>query len=522
MTKKVVILDELPRKVYSSVFEGHDIDVVDRRDLNESGLERALREAHAIIVRSSTFIEEDFFARTPNLEVIGRAGTGTDTIDVVAATERGVLVTNTPDENTTSASELTIGFMYSLARNIPKLHNALRAGNWGARSEYLGTELRGKTLGIFGLGSIGSEVAAVANAIGMNVIGNDPFISRDRLEEIGVRYVEKEELLRESDYVTLHVNLTPSTQGMIGSGEFEIMKEGVRIINCARGGLIDEEALVNSLRSGKVAGAGIDVYKQEPVEPSNPLLGLDNVITTPHAGASTGEAQTRVATAISRQVANYLTVGSIDGAVNLAEVDIIVEPYIPLVEKMGVMTHHLFDGGDIRLQLYGDIANVPDDNLMRAFLKGYLSANIPGVNMVSAMAKASGLGIQTSEERIDSTGNPYSLVRVEIGGDESRSIEGELHKGSPEIVGINGYRISFEPRGHVLYTEHSDVPGVVEHVSGTLARLGMNLGSVIVARESIGGNAVGFVELDEGIDNSVVGLIRNDDRIHNVKHFYIP
>lgn len=490
--------------------------------LPEEQLAEALENADALVVRSATQVTARVLSRVKRLKVIGRAGVGVDNIDVEAATARGVLVVNSPHGNTTAAAELTIALMLSLARRIPQADAALRAGRW-ERKQFVGTEVYGKTLGIIGLGRIGMEVARRGRALGMEVIAYDPYVNPALAEQNGIKLRDMPGVLAEADFLSLHAPLTDQTRGMIGANELACMKDGVRIINCARGGLIDEQALAAAIRSGKVAGAALDVFAQEPVSPDNPLVRMSENVVTPHLGASTAEAQVAVAVDIAEQVVDVLQGRPPRSPVNMPhlteEAYASVRPYLELGQRMGSLLAQLigqdhdqgFAISEVEVWYAGDFGNRPTHAITRAVLAGLLTPILSEpANLVNAPMLAAARGISVLESQTSSRQEYSSLVTVTLrSGAESYSVSGTAFGPTQyRIVELNGYEVTFVPAGILLLTQHADRPGMIGAVGTLLGEHNVNIAGMDLGRKSEGGPALMVLAVDDPISPPLLEKLR--------------
>ena len=519
---KVLVSDALSQEGLAALQEDRNVEVVAKTGLSAEDLKAEIADAHALLVRSATRVTADVIDAGRKLMVIGRAGVGVDNIDVEAATRRGIVVCNSPEGNTVAAAEHTWALILALARSIPAANASVAAGEWRG-SAFMGVELLNKTLGVIGLGKIGSEVALRAGGFGMKVIGYDPFVSADRAARLGVETVELPALLARSDFITLHVSLTKDTRAMINADAIGKMKRGVRIINSARGGLIDEAALARALRKGRVAGAGLDVFEKEPPVGS-PLIGLPNVVLTPHLGASTEEAQLKVAEDVAQQVLDVLHGKPARSAVNVlpvsAEALRRLEPYLPLAEKMGRLQGQLADGplSAVEMIYAGQLAEEDARLLTPAFLKGLLQPILDEpVNLVNAALVAQSRGIRVVESRSRDTEDYVSLItsRVTTGRGE-RLIAGSLFgRSEPRIVRMDHYRVDFVPSGFMLVSMHIDKPGMIGKVGTLLGQHSINIASMHVGREQAkpGGPSVMVLALDSPVPPDVLERLRQVDGI---------
>lgn len=489
-------------------------------DLSPKEIMDIIGDYDVLLVRSGTQVTADIIEAGRKLKVIGRAGVGVDNIDVAKATERGILVINAPEGNTISAAEHTMAMMLSLARNIPLAAGSLKEGQW-KRSKFMGLELFKKNLGIIGLGRIGSEVAKRARAFGMNILAYDPYISAERAEKLGVASVSLDELFSRSDFITLHVPKTSVTHYIIGEAELERMKEGVRIINCARGGLIDENALYRALQGGKVAGAALDVFENEPPGDS-PMLKLDQVIATPHLGASTQEAQVNVAVQVAEEIIHFLNDEPLHMAVNvpLLPPDVLSEvaPFIPLMKIMGSFYMQVFDGRveSIEITYNGEIARYPVTSLTTALLMGFLRVMLSSnVNFINAPLLAKQRGIKVKEITSTEASIFHNLIKVKVKTDEGTfTIAGTLFEGSDvRIVQIDDYRIEVSPSRYMLVCKYIDKPGVIGKVGTMLGDNNINIASMQVGRREIGGESVMVLQVDNHVSNTILSQLEKVEYI---------
>lgn len=515
---KILVSDQISEAGLAKLQEKAEVDV--KTDLKPEELIAIIPEYDALIVRSSTKVTREVLEAGKNLKVVGRAGVGVDNIDVEAATQRGIIVINAPEGNTISAAEHAVAMMTALARNIPAASNSLRAREW-KRSKFMGVELYKKTLGIVGLGRIGSEVAKRAKAMGMDILAYDPYINQERAEKLGVTLASLDEIYAKADFITLHTPLTKGTYHLIGEKELAKMKDGVRIINCARGGLIDETALYNALKSGKVAGAALDVFEEEPCV-DNPLFELDNVIVTPHLGASTQEAQVNVAVQVAEQVINALTGEPLLSAVNVPiippETLADVKPFIPLMKIMGNFYPQVFEEQveAIEILYSGEIANYPVGPLTNSFLIGFLSVILHDtVNYVNAPVIAKQRGIKVREVVSRHVDNFTNLVTVNVKTPEgTRTIAGTLfNKNDVRIVQIGQYRIEVIPSRYMLVSTYVDMPGVIGRFGTALGERNINIAGMQVGRQSAGGEAVMVLQVDSPVDEETMKVLRKLDAV---------
>jgi len=477
------------------------------------GLPAALADADALVVRSAVQADDALMEHAPKLRVIGRAGVGVDNIDADAATRRGIVVMNTPGANAVAVAELTIGLMLALARKLPVANATMHAGKW-EKKNLQGSELRGKTFGILGLGRIGLEVAKRAKGFGLEILGSDPFVSAAVARENGIKLVTLEELIVGSDYITLHVGLTPQTAGVINAKNLAAMKKGVRIINCARGELIDDAALVAALKSGHVAGAALDVFAVEPPKDS-PYFGLDNVILTPHIAGSTGEAQEAVGIQIARQVRDYLKLGVVQNAVNLPSLSheeyVVLAPYIDLAGRLGSFLAQAGKGGieAIDLTYGGALAEAKTELIRNAAIAGLLQGS-ENVNRINAAAVAQERGIRVHEEKQEGhRGGAASVITVELhtAAGTSHASATVIHGEQPRLLEFDGIDIETPLEGDLLVCRNIDVPGVIGRIGSILGEHGVNIGNFALGRERSGQKpvkALAVVQVDAPVSAAVL------------------
>jgi D-3-phosphoglycerate dehydrogenase / 2-oxoglutarate reductase len=492
---------------------GLDVDV--RTGLTKDELIQTIGEYDALAVRSETKVTADVLEAASRLKIIGRAGVGVDNIDVETATRRGVLVVNSPEGNTIAAAELTVALLLSLSRNIPQAHGSMKAGEW-KRSKYVGVEVYGKTAGVIGLGKIGREVAKRLLGMEMSVLAYDPFLSPEQAAALGVKLVDLDTLYRHADYITVHVPKTKETAGMIGEAQIAQMKDGIRLVNVARGGIMQEAAVLAGLQSGKVAGAAIDVWEAEPTAPDNPLALHPNVVATPHLGASTEEAQVGVAVDIAEQIVDVLQGGVARSAVNMPSLaaDMLAQtaPYLKLAEKIGSLQSQLSSSGIVAMDvLYeGDFAQNQIVHLTRALMKGLLSPILSSaVNYVNAPTLAGQRGIRLTESRREeSASDEYRsrlVVKATAQSGKTCTIEGTVFgKSDARIVAIDGYRMDFKPEGFHIITRHTDKPGIVGKVGTLLGANGVNIAGMYLGRTESLGRAVMALSLDAAAPDAVM------------------
>lgn len=498
------------------------IEVVKETKLSPEELAQRLSDADGVIVRSASRITSEILDRTEKLRVIGRAGVGVDNIDVRAATERGVVVMNAPDGNTITTAEHTIALLVSLARNIPQAHARLQTGVWDKKS-FTGVELNGKTLGVIGLGRIGRHVAGIAKGFGMKIFAYDPFVSDEQAREMGIEMGKLEDVFSGSDFITIHTPVTDETRGIIGPKAFSKMKTGVRLINCARGGLVDESALLLAIEGGKVAGAALDVYENEPLPPDSPLLGNEKIITTPHLGASTTEAQEGVALTVAQQIRDYLLKGELRNAVNAPSVAAseleTLGPFIELAEKLGrfqaqIMKQEVIS--EVELEYTGELAEKDCAPVTRAFLAGLLRDVSARINIINAIhiADERGINIKTSYKKSVKAGNADIRTRIST-LDAEQHVSGQVFAdGQGRITQIGDFKIEAVPNGYMLITKNKDVPGVIGKIGTLLGENEVNISRFYLGRDSQGGEALAVIEIDSPLPDEILTGLRNIDEVN--------
>jgi D-3-phosphoglycerate dehydrogenase len=500
---------------------GHEVETA--YDVEGTALLDAVADANALVVRSGTDVTEAVFAAASELVIVGRAGIGVDNIDIDAATDHGVIVANAPEGNVRAAAEHTVAMAFAAARSIPQAHARLRAGEW-AKGDYLGTELNAKTLGVVGLGRVGQEVARRLTSLGMDLVAYDPYIGQERADQLGAELVDFEDCLARADFLTVHTPLTPETEGMIAGDELALL-EGGYLVNCARGGVVDETALAAAVEDGTLAGAAVDVFADEPVSPDNPLPALDDVVVTPHLGASTEAAQEHVATSIADQIIASFADEPVVNALNAPSIDESafprVQPYIELAETAGKVAAQMFDGriSTVRVRYEGDIADEDVEFVTASGLKGVFEPLEWQVNAVNAPKIAEERGIEVTEEKTRQSEDFQSLVTVTVGdGDDEIGVCGTLFAGDdPRIVRIDDYRVDAVPHGQMLVVRNYDRPGVLGLIGTVLGDDGVNIAGMFNGRETRGGEAMTVYNLDEPVPDEAAASIRTDERIIEVK-----
>lgn len=518
--KKVIITERIDDEGIKLLKEELEVDV--NLNITREELLDIIDKYDAIIVRSSTKIDEELLEKAKNLKVIGRGGNGIDNIDLSAATKRGIIVANTPESNTMSACELTIGLLLAQSRNISQANNYIKSGKW-QRNIFKGVEIYNKTIGIIGLGRIGSLVAARMAGFGMNVIGYDPYIPDERFERFNVeRKNTLKELLEESDFITIHTPKTKETFGMIGEKELDYMRDGVRIVNAARGGIVNERALLKGLNEGKIASAGLDVHEVEPCF-DNPLFEFDNVIVTPHIGASTIEAQQNVGITVAEQVINALKGEIVPNAVNLPTLhrDELksIKPYIDLMEKIGKIYYQISNEpiDFVDIEYFGNIASQETEMITIAFIKGLLEPVVKeNVNYINAMLCAQNRGIGINERKIkDNYKNYVDLICVKIKNKNGTfTMSGSLSvKQDGKLVEIQGYEVDVNPSEYLLLIHNHDVPGVIGNIGMVLGENNINVATMQVGRNKKGEKALMILNVDEEVSSEGVRKIELVDNV---------
>ena len=529
-TMKIVLAEKVSPATLA-VFEAEPGWDVLTHDKLPDGLAAALADADALVVRSAVQVDSALMDRAPRLRVIGRAGVGVDNIDAEAATRRGIVVMNTPGANAVAVAELAICLMVALARKVPAANNSMHAGKW-EKKILQGTELRGKTLGILGLGRVGLEVARRARAFGLEVIGGDPFVSAALARENGIKLVSLDEMIADSDYITLHVGLTPQTAGVINAKSIAAMKKGVRIVNCARGELVDDAALIDALRSGQVAGAALDVFTVEPLKDS-PYFELDNVILTPHIAGSTAEAQEAVGVQIARQVREYLKLGVVQNAINLPSLTheeyVALAPYVEMAGRLGAFLAQAGVRGieSIDLVYGGALAEAKTELVRNAAIAGLLQGS-ENVNRINAAAVAGERGIRVHEQKQESVnGGRANMLTIELRshGGVSRAGATVLHGEQPRLLAFDGIDIEAPLEGNLLVCRNIDVPGVIGKIGTILGLHGVNIANFALGRERAGTTpvkALAVVQVDAPVPPAVLEALTAIESILEANPVELP
>jgi D-3-phosphoglycerate dehydrogenase / 2-oxoglutarate reductase len=518
---KILISDKLAEEGIQILKAVKEFQVDCKFGISPADLKACIKDYDALIIRSGTTVTAEIVEAAGKLKVIGRAGVGLDNVDLKAATKKGIVAMNTPAGNTTSTAEHTMSMILALSRNIPQACASLKAGKW-ERNKFQGVELYGKTLGIIGLGRIGSTVAGFAKGFGMKVIAYDPYISTGMATRTDIKLGGLEELIRESDYITLHIPKSAETKNIISEKEIATMKKGVRIINCARGGLIDEPALAKALTDGRVAGCAVDVFDPEPPATDNPLLKCDNCIATPHLGASTSEAQVNVAIEIAENVRNALLGRGIVNAANYpsltAEAYKALEPYIDLAERMGKFAGQLVNGriNGIKVVYSGALIKYKVEPVTMALVNGILSPVLGDmINSINSLDVAKDRGINVQETLSNKEEEFVNLVNVEISTDQDsltvwRTLSGN---NQPRIVKVNKVYVEATPGGYMLFINNNDKPGIVGAVGSILAQDNINIAGITFGRETPGGLAISVVNVDSEASTATIEKIKKTKNI---------
>jgi D-3-phosphoglycerate dehydrogenase len=513
---KVLISDKLsPAAV--EIFRNRGIEVDLKPGLSPADLRAIIGDYDGLAIRSATKVTKELLQSATRLKVVGRAGIGVDNVDIRSATARGVVVMNTPHGNTITTAEHAIAMMFALARQIPEASVSTKSGKW-EKNRFMGVELTAKTLGLIGCGNIGSIVADRAIGLKMRVLAYDPYLSEKKALELGVEKADLDTLLSRADFITLHTPLTDATRNILSREALAKTKKGVRIINCARGGLVDEAALADAIKSGHVAGAALDVFETEPATDS-PLFGLENVVCTPHLGAATAEAQENVALQVAEQMSDFLLTGAVTNAINMASVSAEdaprLKPYLELCRLLGAFAGQLTQSRDgaiqkVTIEYEGQAAALNTRPLTAAMLAGLMSPLMEGVNMVNAAVAARDHGIDVAETVHDRPTEYLTLVRVTVeSGGLIRSVAGTLFAGSrPRIVEIKGIKVEADFAPHMLYVTNQDKPGFIGRFGATLAGAGINIATFHLGRADQGGDAICLVSVDEPVPEAVLAMVR--------------
>ncbi|MCF8707347.1 phosphoglycerate dehydrogenase [Rhizorhapis sp. SPR117] len=522
---KVLISDQMDPKA-AEIFRARGVEVDEITGLSKDELIKIIGQYDGLAIRSATKVTADVLEAATNLKVVGRAGIGVDNVDIPAASAKGVVVMNTPFGNSITTAEHAIALMFALARQLPEADTSTQAGKW-EKNRFMGVELTSKTLGLIGAGNIGSIVADRALGLKMKVVAFDPFLTPERAVEMGVEKVSLEDLLARADFITLHTPLTDQTRNILSRENLAKAKPGVRIINCARGGLIDETALKEGLDSGHIGGAALDVFVSEPAKES-PLFGTPNFVSTPHLGASTNEAQVNVAIQVAEQLSDYLLSGGVTNALNMpslsAEEAPKLRPYMELAEKLGSLVGQL--GGEniqgLSIETEGHAAELNQKPITAAVLAGLMRIYSDTVNMVNAPYLAKERGLDVREVRHDREGDYQTLLRVTVTtASGERSVAGTLfgHK-APRLVELFGIKVEADLKGTMLYIVNEDVPGFIGRVGSTLGEASVNIGTFHLGRRNMGGEAILLLSVDQEVPEPVMWAICNLEGVKTVKQLH--
>ncbi|MDD5504270.1 MAG: phosphoglycerate dehydrogenase [Candidatus Omnitrophica bacterium] len=512
---KILVSDPLSEKGLLILEKEKDIKVDVKIKQPADVLKKIIKDYDALIIRSETKATADLIACADKLKVIGRAGVGLDNVDVASATKKGIIVMNTPGGNTISTAEHTMSMILALSRNIAPADASMKSGQW-ERKKFMGVELYGKALGIIGLGRIGSEVAGRCLSFGMRVLAYDPFLAPEKASDSGIEPADLKKIFSASDYITVHTPLTSDTRHLIGEKEIDMMKPGVRLINCARGGIMDEKAVLKGIESGKVAGAAFDVYEEEPPK-NSPLVLSDKVLTTPHLGASTAEAQDNVALEVAQQVVDALLNRGIRNAINIPYIELkawkVLRPYMILAEKMGMMQAQLAQGpiGMVSLEYAGEVAKHDIAAITTAFIKGLLTTAVGEmVNNVNAIAIARERDIKITESKTNQVEEFAHLITAVVkSGGKTLSISGALFANNqPRIVKIDGYYVDALPEGNMILISNKDVPGVVGQLGTLLGKNGINIAGMTFGRQKPSGRAISLCNVDSKISAELISQLK--------------
>lgn len=524
MAPRVLVSDSLSETAVQIFRDrGVDVDFLPNVGKDKEKLLEIIGQYDGLAIRSATKVTEKVIEAATNLRVVGRAGIGVDNVDIPAASRRGIIVMNTPFGNSITTAEHAIALMFAVARQLPAADASTQGGKW-EKTKFMGVEITGKTLGVIGAGNIGSIVCARAIGLKMHVVAYDPFLSKERAEEMGVEKVELDELFAKADFITMHVPLTDKTRNIINADAIAKMKKGVRIINCARGGLVVEADLAQALKSGHVAGAGFDVFEVEPATES-PLFGLPNVVCTPHLGASTTEAQENVALQVAEQMADYLVKGAVSNAINMpsitAEEAPRLKPFVRLADVMGAFVGQVTESAikEVEILYDGATANMNTRALTSAVLAGLIRAQVSDVNMVSAPIMIKEKGVVLSEVKRDKTGVYDGYIKLTVTtANQTRSVAGTVFSdGKPRFIQIKNINLDADVGNHMVYITNTDVPGMIGFIGTTLGAAGVNIANFQLGRDTEGGDAIALLYVDGPVSETVLDQLRANAAIKSAK-----
>lgn len=520
---RLLVADSISREGLLPLLEVNGLDIIESKVENSP---IPLSEINALLVRSSTIVNEELLQQMPNLRIIGRAGVGVDNIDVPSATRRGIIVVNAPDGNTISTAEHTFAMMASMIRKIPQANQSVKAKNW-ERNRFMGKELYGKHLGIIGFGRIGTEIAKRAKAFGMSISVFDPFLTKTKANSLGIHLTDLISLLSHSDIITVHTPLTTETRYLLNNETLGLTKKGVYLLNCARGGIIEENALLKYIGNGHISGVALDVFESEPLG-DHPLLQHENVILTPHLGASTEEAQLNVATQVASEICLFFHGKPVKNAINLPsmsnEIFEKIHPYHSLAKKMGVLLSQEVNEPihEIKITYSGVVANLETTYITKAFVSGFFQNRVENyINEVNAFLIAKERGISIVEKNTDQSCGYANCLSVTLTGENNDfHMEGTYieHYG-PRIVNLNGFNIDFIPTGHLLYIQHIDRPGVIGKVGKILGDHEVNIATMQVGRKELGGEAIMVLAFDEPVKDAVTSKLKIIEDIVSIQVF---
>lgn len=527
MAKPCVLISDAMSSQAKSVFEARGVEVLQSPGLSVDELYDVIGRFDGLAVRSATRVTPELLQKASRLKVVGRAGIGVDNIDVPACTSRGVVVMNTPFGNAITAAEHTLAMMLAVARHIPQANASTHAGKW-EKSRFMGTELTGKLLGLIGAGNIGSIVARKAIGYGLHVQAYDPFLSQERADSLGIRKVDLDELLANSDIISLHVPKTPETANIISANAFSKMKQGSFLINCARGGLVDEAALKVALESGHLKGAALDVFAEEPAH-DNPLFGLDNVICTPHLGAATEEAQEKVAVQIAEQMSDYLLDDAISNALNAPNVSAAearsLKPYLQLAQRLGSFVGQLTTDPIriLRITYAGDVRDVNTDPLTTQIIRSMLELQQANVNAVNARDIARQTGIDVVDAFSDGKDEYQCRITVDVETDSKRRhVAGTLIRNRPRVIDVKGIALESELGEHMLYITNQDTPGVIGAIGTTAGNARINIANLHLGRDAAKDSAIALLEVDGPVSAEQLEAFRAITWINDVRYLHFP